>query len=221
MDRLLCCSLLLLSGLLYEASAGSVPTTAFHHSTSSTKDIRSTATTPGNIRDTKPTSRWTISTSSRSSHQATTSTSKATTSRPVLTAVTAKSTASVTSRGTTSGTEGAATTSPAPGKSLVMLAFGVMSFILILIVVMVVLVTAVNLRGRCSSAKEDGKKSCDSIVLESNVTSGEKESITLVSMKTINTDTDTDSPQISSIHSTTLDNEDQELGKELLNVKMV
>ncbi|XP_066572455.1 endothelial cell-specific chemotaxis regulator isoform X2 [Amia ocellicauda] len=96
----------------------------------------------------------------------------------------------------------------ATGNSLTMLAFGVMSFILILIVVMVILVTAVNLRGKCNATKDEGKKSGDSVVSESNITiNGEKESITLVSMKTINTETDTDSPRISSIHSTTVDDD--------------
>lgn len=87
---------------------------------------------------------------------------------------------------------------------------------------MVGLVTAIHLRGRCNSAKEEGKKSGDSVVSESQLTSnGEKESITLVSVKTINTETDTDSPQVSSIHSTTLDSEEQELRRDLLNIKQV
>ncbi|XP_015205487.2 endothelial cell-specific chemotaxis regulator [Lepisosteus oculatus] len=110
-----------------------------------------------------------------------------------------------------------------PSSSLSMLAFGVMSFILILIIVMVVLVTAVNLRGRCRGSRDEGKKSGDSVVSESNITvNGEKESITLVSMKTINTETDTDSPRISSIHSTALENgPDGEPGSDLHNSKMV
>ncbi|KAL7844412.1 hypothetical protein SRHO_G00229510 [Serrasalmus rhombeus] len=107
-----------------------------------------------------------------------------------------------------------------PSNSLTMLAFGVMSFILILIIVMVVLVTAVNLRGRCNNTKEEGVKGYDSVISESNMTSnGEKESITLVSVRTINTDTDTDSPQISSVRSTILDHEDQELSRDLLSSK--
>lgn len=107
-----------------------------------------------------------------------------------------------------------------PSSSLTMLAFGVMSFILILIVVMIILVTAVNLRGRCHNTKEEGVKGYDSGISESNMTStGEKESITLVSVRSINTDTDTDSPQISSVHSTILDNEDQEFSRDLLSVR--
>ncbi|XP_007254157.3 endothelial cell-specific chemotaxis regulator [Astyanax mexicanus] len=104
-----------------------------------------------------------------------------------------------------------------PGNSLTMLAFGVMSFILVLIIVMIILVTAVNLRGRCHNTKEEGVKNYDSVISESNLTStGEKESITLVSVRSINTDTDTDSPQISSVHSTILDSEDQEPSRDHL-----
>ncbi|KAM9451252.1 uncharacterized protein ecscr isoform 1-T1 [Clarias gariepinus] len=95
------------------------------------------------------------------------------------------------------------------GDGLTTLAFGVMSFILILIVVMVILVTAVNFRGRCHDTKEEGVKSYGSVVSEGHISNiGERESIMLVSMRTINTDTDTDSLRISSIYSTALDNED-------------
>ncbi|MCI4386488.1 hypothetical protein PGIGA_G00062960 [Pangasianodon gigas] len=97
-----------------------------------------------------------------------------------------------------------------PDNGLTTLAFGVMSFILILIIVMVILVTAVNLRGRCHNTKEEGVKSYGSVISEGHISNiGERESIMLVSMRTINTDTDTDSPRISSIYSTALDNEDQ------------
>ncbi|XP_062309781.1 endothelial cell-specific chemotaxis regulator isoform X2 [Osmerus eperlanus] len=40
-------------------------------------------------------------------------------------------------------------------NNLTMVAFGMMSFILILIVITVILVTAVNLKGRCSTPKDD------------------------------------------------------------------
>ncbi|XP_041123298.1 endothelial cell-specific chemotaxis regulator-like [Polyodon spathula] len=77
-----------------------------------------------------------------------------------------------------------------PQNNLTMLAFGVMSLILILIVVMVILVTVVNLRGKCHQSKEaEGKKSGDSGVSESNSANLEKESITLVSMKSLNIET--------------------------------
>ncbi|KAK9955570.1 hypothetical protein ABG768_015434 [Culter alburnus] len=114
-----------------------------------------------------------------------------------------------------------ATPSQAPDGSLTLLAFGVMSLILILIVVMVILVTAINIRGRCKDTRQHkGIKSYDSVVLDSNVSSNcEKESITLVSVRTINTENNTDSPQISSVHSTIVDNEDQELTRDLLGIK--
>ncbi|XP_077088830.1 uncharacterized protein ecscr [Siphateles boraxobius] len=114
-----------------------------------------------------------------------------------------------------------ATPSQAPDSSLTLLAFGVMSFILILIVVMVILVTTINLRGRCRDSRQNKDvKSYDSVVSDSNMNSnGEKESITLVSVRTINTENDTDSPQISSVHSTIVDNEDQEHTRDLLDIK--
>ncbi|KAF4077343.1 hypothetical protein AMELA_G00207020 [Ameiurus melas] len=97
-----------------------------------------------------------------------------------------------------------------PDNGLTMLAFGVMSFILILIIVMVILVTAVNFRGQCANTKEEGVKNYGSVISEGHISNmGEKESIMLVSMRTINTDTDTDSLRISSIYSAALDNEDQ------------
>ncbi|XP_039630108.1 endothelial cell-specific chemotaxis regulator isoform X2 [Polypterus senegalus] len=66
-------------------------------------------------------------------------------------------------------------------------------------VVMVILVSVVNLRGKCRGSKEaDGKKIGDSVVSESNATiNGEKESITLISMKSLITETD--SPRMSCI----------------------
>ncbi|XP_039549926.1 endothelial cell-specific chemotaxis regulator isoform X2 [Pimephales promelas] len=113
-----------------------------------------------------------------------------------------------------------ATPSQAPDSSLTMLAFGVMSFILILIVVMVILVTTINLRGRCRDTRQNKDvKSCDSVVSDSNINNCEKESITLVSVRTINTENDPDSPQISSVHSTIVDNEDLELTRDLLGIK--
>ncbi|XP_051537518.1 endothelial cell-specific chemotaxis regulator-like isoform X2 [Myxocyprinus asiaticus] len=108
-----------------------------------------------------------------------------------------------------------------PGNNLTMLAFGVMSLILILIVVMVILVTTINLRGRCRGTKQqEGIKSYNSVVPDSNMTNNcEKESITLLSVRTINTDNETDSPQLSSVRCTIVDNEDQELNRDLLGIK--
>ncbi|MGH0141780.1 UNVERIFIED_CONTAM: hypothetical protein FKN15_020989 [Acipenser sinensis] len=94
-----------------------------------------------------------------------------------------------------------------PQNNLTMLAFGVMSLILILIVVMVILVTVVNLRGKCHRSKEaEGKKSGDSGVSESNSANLEKESITLVSVKSLNIETD--SPRICSTRRTTIANDE-------------
>ncbi|XP_058852627.1 endothelial cell-specific chemotaxis regulator-like isoform X2 [Acipenser ruthenus] len=94
-----------------------------------------------------------------------------------------------------------------PQNNLTMLAFGVMSLILILIVVMVILVTVVNLRGKCHRSKESkGKKSGDSGVSESNSANLEKESITLVSVKSLNIETD--SPRICSTRRTTIENDE-------------
>ncbi|XP_064207879.1 endothelial cell-specific chemotaxis regulator isoform X1 [Anguilla rostrata] len=183
-------------------------------STSVPEDKRTT--NPGNTRCTETTSYPPAGTSAC---QPTTGT---TTVRPVSTAAAGLPPMPGTSSAHPTGSEASSSPSPTTGNSLTTLAFGVMSFILILIVVMVGLVTAIHLRGRCNSAKEEGKKSGDSVVSESQLTSnGEKESITLVSVKTINTETDTDSPQVSSIHSTTLDSEEQELRRDLLNIKQV
>ncbi|XP_067279789.1 endothelial cell-specific chemotaxis regulator isoform X2 [Pseudorasbora parva] len=115
---------------------------------------------------------------------------------------------STTVRSNISVSELTATPSQAPDSSLTLLAFGVMSLILLLIVVMVILVTTINLRGRCRENRQhNGIKRYDSVVSESNMTSNcEKENITLVSVRTINTENDTDSPQISSVDSTIVDN---------------
>ncbi|XP_056302246.1 uncharacterized protein ecscr [Danio aesculapii] len=113
-----------------------------------------------------------------------------------------------------------ATATPLPAESrLTLLAFGVMSLILVLIVVMVILVAAVNLKGRCcrNTQQHESIKNCDSLVSDSNLTSnGEKENITLVSVRTINTEYNADSPQISSVHSTIVDNDDHELSRDQL-----
>ncbi|KAF7697201.1 hypothetical protein HF521_005619 [Silurus meridionalis] len=106
--------------------------------------------------------------------------------------------------------DGAKPTQTTPGTGLTTLAFGVMSFILMLIIVMVVLVTAVNFRGRCHNSKEEGIKNYGSVVSEGNLSNKtERGSIMLVSMRTINTDTDTDSVRFSSIYSAALEDEDQ------------
>ncbi|XP_016113348.1 endothelial cell-specific chemotaxis regulator-like isoform X2 [Sinocyclocheilus grahami] len=127
---------------------------------------------------------------------------------------------SATANSNISMSEVTATPSQAPDSGLTLLAFGVMSLILILIVVMVVLVTAINLRGRCRNTKQhEGIKSCDFVVSDSMTSYCEKESITLVSVRTINTENNTDSPQMSSVRSTIVDNDDQEFTRDLLGIK--
>lgn len=74
--------------------------------------------------------------------------------------------------------------------------------------------TAVNMRGQCKNNKEKDHKSWESVIDSNVTTNGEKESITLVSMRALNTDTDTDSPRLSSATSTILDTEDLEVCKD-------
>ncbi|KAJ8266140.1 hypothetical protein GJAV_G00126370 [Gymnothorax javanicus] len=200
-------------------SVTSLPTSSRGASTETSTSESETkrSMTPGNTRRTE--------TTSKSSPPANTSTRRltpdTTTVQPVSTAAERLPTMPGTSSVHPTGPDASVSPTPSTGNSLTKLAFGVMSFILILIIIMVALVTAIHLRGRCDSSKEEGKKSGDSLMSESQVTSiGEKENITLVSVKTINTETDTDSPQISSIHSTTLDSEEQELRRDLLNNKV-
>ncbi|KAI1902580.1 hypothetical protein AGOR_G00017340 [Albula goreensis] len=183
---------------------------------------KSQTTTPGNTRGTETTSsQMPFPQTSTSARRASPFISSTAATQSATTTAAKSSTEARASSASPTGTAGSVPPTQATGNSLTMLAFGVMTFILILIIVMVVLVTAIHLRGRCNS-KVEGKKSGDSVLSESQVTSnGEKESITLVSVKTINNETDTDSPQISSVHSTTLDSEDQELRRDLLNNKLV
>ncbi|XP_046899185.1 endothelial cell-specific chemotaxis regulator isoform X2 [Hypomesus transpacificus] len=102
--------------------------------------------------------------------------------------------------------------------TITMVAFGMMIFILILIVITVILVTAVNLKGRCSTPKDD-ELTTNKLFDSNTTTNGDKDSITLVSIKTINTDTD--SHRFSSVPSTTLDVENLTLRQDLLNTKLV
>ncbi|XP_010115439.1 PREDICTED: endothelial cell-specific chemotaxis regulator, partial [Chlamydotis macqueenii] len=85
-----------------------------------------------------------------------------------------------------------AVSTPADDKSpLTVAAFGVISFIVILIVVVIILVSVVSLRFRCNRSKdsEDKQKPGTSMVSESCSagTSQKDNSITLISMKNINT----------------------------------
>ncbi|XP_036872397.1 endothelial cell-specific chemotaxis regulator isoform X4 [Manis javanica] len=79
--------------------------------------------------------------------------------------------------------------SPTSETVLTVAAFGVISFIAILVVVVIVLVSVVSLRFKCRKNKEseDPQKPGSSGVSEScSTANGEKDSITLISMKNIN-----------------------------------
>ncbi|KAM4875224.1 endothelial cell-specific chemotaxis regulator isoform 3-T3 [Thomomys bottae] len=79
--------------------------------------------------------------------------------------------------------------SPTSESVLTVAAFGVISFIVILVVVVIVLVGVVSLRFKCRKNKEseDPQKPGSSGVSEScSTANGEKDSITLISVKNIN-----------------------------------
>ncbi|XP_044082339.1 endothelial cell-specific chemotaxis regulator isoform X2 [Neovison vison] len=79
--------------------------------------------------------------------------------------------------------------SPTSETVLTVAAFGVISFIVILVVVVIVLVSVVSLRFKCRKNKEseDPQKPGSSGISEScSTANGEKDSITLISMKNIN-----------------------------------
>ncbi|XP_010970023.1 endothelial cell-specific chemotaxis regulator isoform X6 [Camelus ferus] len=79
--------------------------------------------------------------------------------------------------------------SPTSETVLTVAAFGVISFIVILVVVVIVLVSVVSLRFKCQKNKEseDPQKPGSSGLSEScSTANGEKDSITLISMKNIN-----------------------------------
>ncbi|XP_029797880.1 endothelial cell-specific chemotaxis regulator isoform X2 [Suricata suricatta] len=79
--------------------------------------------------------------------------------------------------------------SPTSETVLTVAAFGVISFIVILVVVVIILVSVVSLRFKCRKTKEseDPQKPGSSGLSEScSTANGEKESITLISMKNIN-----------------------------------
>ncbi|KAB0390550.1 hypothetical protein E2I00_007560 [Balaenoptera physalus] len=79
--------------------------------------------------------------------------------------------------------------SPTSETVLTVAAFGVISFIAILVVVVIILVSVVSLRFKCQKNKEseDPQKPGSSGLSEScSTANGEKDSITLISMKNIN-----------------------------------
>nr|KAF6348311.1 endothelial cell surface expressed chemotaxis and apoptosis regulator [Myotis myotis] len=79
--------------------------------------------------------------------------------------------------------------SPMSEQVLTVAAFGVISFVVILVVVVIILVSVVSLRFKCQKNKEseDPQKPGSSGLSEScSAANGEKDSITLISMKNIN-----------------------------------
>ncbi|XP_054573896.1 endothelial cell-specific chemotaxis regulator isoform X3 [Eptesicus fuscus] len=79
--------------------------------------------------------------------------------------------------------------SPMSEQVLTVAAFGVISFIVILVVVVIILVSVVSLRFKCQKNKEseDPQKPGSSGISEScSTANGEKDRITLISMKNIN-----------------------------------
>nr|XP_042106879.1 endothelial cell-specific chemotaxis regulator isoform X4 [Ovis aries] len=93
--------------------------------------------------------------------------------------------------------------SPTSETVLTVAAFGVISFIAILVVVVIVLVSVVSLRFKCQKNKEseDPQKPGSSGLSESGSTAnGEKESITLISMKNINMNNSKGCPSAEKVH---------------------
>uniref|UniRef100_A0A4W2EY84 Endothelial cell-specific chemotaxis regulator n=1 Tax=Bos indicus x Bos taurus TaxID=30522 RepID=A0A4W2EY84_BOBOX len=93
--------------------------------------------------------------------------------------------------------------SPTSETVLTVAAFGVISFIAILVVVVIVLVSVVSLRFKCRKNKEseDPQKPGSSGLSESGSTAnGEKESITLISMKNINMNNSKGCPSAEKVH---------------------
>uniref|UniRef100_A0A8C7B5R6 Endothelial cell surface expressed chemotaxis and apoptosis regulator n=1 Tax=Neovison vison TaxID=452646 RepID=A0A8C7B5R6_NEOVI len=84
--------------------------------------------------------------------------------------------------------------SPTSETVLTVAAFGVISFIVILVVVVIVLVSVVSLRFKCRKNKEsEGTSFC-------STANGEKDSITLISMKNINMNNSKGYPTAEKVH---------------------
>uniref|UniRef100_A0A8C6AGJ8 Endothelial cell surface expressed chemotaxis and apoptosis regulator n=1 Tax=Monodon monoceros TaxID=40151 RepID=A0A8C6AGJ8_MONMO len=93
--------------------------------------------------------------------------------------------------------------SPTSETVLTVAAFGVISFIAILVVVVIVLVSVVSLRFKCRKNKEseDPQKPGSSGLSEScSTANGEKDSITLISMKNINMNNSKGCPSAEKVH---------------------
>ncbi|XP_043559632.1 endothelial cell-specific chemotaxis regulator isoform X2 [Chiloscyllium plagiosum] len=84
------------------------------------------------------------------------------------------------------------TTSANGSSPLSVLAFAVIILILILVIVVVILVSVISLRFKCCDVQDasiDSRKARNAAPSESSQANGEKESITLVSMRTLSTET--------------------------------
>uniref|UniRef100_A0A8C0CDU9 Endothelial cell surface expressed chemotaxis and apoptosis regulator n=1 Tax=Balaenoptera musculus TaxID=9771 RepID=A0A8C0CDU9_BALMU len=93
--------------------------------------------------------------------------------------------------------------SPTSETVLTVAAFGVISFIAILVVVVIILVSVVSLRFKCRKNKEseDPQKPGSSGLSEScSTANGEKDSITLISMKNINMNNSKGCPSAEKVH---------------------
>uniref|UniRef100_A0A452DRR0 Endothelial cell surface expressed chemotaxis and apoptosis regulator n=1 Tax=Capra hircus TaxID=9925 RepID=A0A452DRR0_CAPHI len=87
--------------------------------------------------------------------------------------------------------------SPTSETVLTVAAFGVISFIAILVVVVIVLVSVVSLRFKCQKNKESEGTCPDP---QGPLSNGEKESITLISMKNINMNNSKGCPSAEKVH---------------------
>ncbi|XP_067852433.1 endothelial cell-specific chemotaxis regulator-like isoform X1 [Heptranchias perlo] len=109
---------------------------------------------------------------------------------------TVQSTYLITSSNKTEATDstsgvGPTTVSATGSTSLSVLAFAVIILILILVIVVVILVSVISLRFKCcdcQDASQDKRKKRNAAPSESSQANGEKESITLVSMRTLSTE---------------------------------
>uniref|UniRef100_A0A452DJ86 Endothelial cell surface expressed chemotaxis and apoptosis regulator n=1 Tax=Bos taurus TaxID=9913 RepID=A0A452DJ86_BOVIN len=89
--------------------------------------------------------------------------------------------------------------SPTSETVLTVAAFGVISFIAILVVVVIVLVSVVSLRFKCRKNKES-EGTCPDSQGPGSTANGEKESITLISMKNINMNNSKGCPSAEKVH---------------------
>uniref|UniRef100_A0A8D2JFQ1 Endothelial cell-specific chemotaxis regulator n=1 Tax=Sciurus vulgaris TaxID=55149 RepID=A0A8D2JFQ1_SCIVU len=92
--------------------------------------------------------------------------------------------------------------SPTSETVLTVAAFGVISFIVILVVVVIILVGVVSLRFKCRKNKESEGICLSPVMgdLDCSTANGEKDSITLISMKNINMNNSKSCPSAEKVH---------------------